>query len=227
MQLNPSSVAGRLITFEGPDGSGKTTQIKRLVADLEAQGYPVISGREPGGTAIGDEIRATLHALKHVQMDPRTEFLLYAASRAQIVAELLRPALAVGKIVLLDRFIDSTFAYQGYGRGLPMDDLQQITAFATGGLRPDLTLYFEISADAALARRQRAAAQGEELTRMDAQALDFHHRVRAGYDQLITADSARWARIDAAQPIEQVWAQVRGVVTGFLAGAAKASEPGE
>lgn len=212
----PIPARGPLITLEGPDGSGKTTQIRRLAAHLAAEGYAVLTGREPGGTAIGDEVRTILHDLRHAQMSPRAEFLLYAASRAQIVDEVLRPALAAGRVVLLDRYIDSTFAYQGYGRGLPMDAVTQITQFATGGLRPDLTLYFAISAEKALERRQRAAAQGEELTRMDAQALDFHKRVEAGYSALIAADPERWVRIDAEPAPDQVAEAVLTAVRDFL-----------
>jgi dTMP kinase len=193
--------APRFITFEGPDGGGKTTQIQLLAQTLRERGHTVVTGREPGGTAIGDQIRAILHALKNEGMDFRAEFLLYSASRAQVVAEVIRPALAAGKLVILDRFIDSTFAYQGYGRGLDLQTLQLITGFATGGLLPDLTFYLDIDPQMALERRQQAAAQGAEWTRMDAQALDFHHRVRAGYEQLIAAHPDRWVRVDASQAL--------------------------
>ena len=134
------------ITFEGPDGSGKTTQMRMLVPILEAQGREVVRTREPGGTDIGDQIRSVFMNMKNKSMDPRTEILLFCASRAQLVEELIRPSLAAGKLVLCDRYADSTMAYQGYGHGLDREDLTRLLAFATGGLKPDLTLLFDISA---------------------------------------------------------------------------------
>ncbi len=201
------------ISLEGPDGSGKTTQIALLAEYLRAQGYTVILGREPGGTAIGDQIREILHNLKNAGIDPHTEFLLYAASRAQVVHELIRPHLAQGHIVLADRYIDSTFAYQGYGRGLDLDALRRITTFATGGLLPDCTFYLDLDAAQALERRQVAALHGAEWTRMDAETLDFHRRVRDGYTQLIAADPSRWVQIDAAQEVAAIQAQMRAALT--------------
>jgi dTMP kinase len=205
---------GTLITFEGPDGSGKSTQIRMTAEYLRGHGREVVTGREPGGTAIGDQIRAILHELKNDNMDFRAEFLLYAASRAQIVHEVIRPALERGQVVLLDRFIDSTFAYQGYGRGLDMPTLQQITSFATGGLVPDHTIYLDIDPDTGLQRRQANA--GTEWTRMDAQALDFHARVREGYRHLIAADPSRWLVVDGGADVETVQAAIRGGVRGWL-----------
>jgi dTMP kinase len=192
------------ITFEGPDGSGKTTQARLLAATLQEQSYNVHLTREPGGTAIGDQIRQVVHSLKNMEMHPHTEVLLYIASRAQLVNQVIRPKLAEGTIVICDRYADSTLAYQGYGHGLDLDSLKAIIHFATGGLQPDLTLYFSISAEAGLARRQQAAAQGEEFNRLDAYALAFHERVRAGYEQLIAQQADRWVRIEAEQAIEQV-----------------------
>ncbi|MCK4450849.1 MAG: dTMP kinase, partial [Anaerolineae bacterium] len=133
------------ITLEGPDGSGKTTQIRLLAEWLREQDYEVVLTREPGGTDIGDQIRVVLHDPRNTAMDARTEILLYSASRAQHVAQRIRPALAAGKIVISDRYADSTLAYQGYGRGLNLETLRTITAFATGGLMPDLTLYLDIT----------------------------------------------------------------------------------
>ncbi len=204
------------ISFEGPDGSGKTTQIALLAEYLRAAGRIVVVGREPGGTAIGDQIREVLHTLKNENMDTRAEFLLYAASRAQIVHEMIRPALAVGHIVICDRFIDSTFAYQGYGRRLDLDALRQITTFATGGLRPDCTIYLDIDPAAALERRQRASHAGAEWNRLDAAGLDFHERVRAGYELLIAADPDRWLRINGDAESDTVQAQIRGALADRL-----------
>ena len=143
------------ITFEGPDGCGKTTQIDLLEKYLIQQGYSVFRTREPGGTHIGEQIRDVLHNRENTDMTCEAEILLYSASRAQLVQEKIKPALEEGTIVISDRFFDSTLAYQGYGRGLDLDDLRQITAFATGGLRPDLTVYLEIEPEEGLRRRQR------------------------------------------------------------------------
>lgn len=204
------------ITFEGPDGSGKTTQIERLAAYLRAAGHTLYHTREPGGTPIGDQVRDVLHDLRNAGMDPRAELLLYAASRAQLVAQELRPRLAAGEIVICDRYADSTLAYQGYGHGLDLDTVRRILAFATGGLTPDLTLYLDIRAEDGLARRQQAADDGAEWNRMDALALDFHQRVRAGYLDLIAQDPARWVRIDASGDRATIQAAIRAAVAARL-----------
>lgn len=201
------------ITFEGPDGSGKTTQIRLLAEWLCEQGRKVVLTREPGGTEISDQIRQVLHDLRNAAMDARTEILLYSASRAQHVAQLIRPALAAGKIVISDRYADSTMAYQGYGRQLDRKALRMITAFATGGLVPDLTLYFDIAPEEGLRRRQ---VGGDEWNRLDAETTDFHQRARAGYLELIRQEPERWVVIDANRPQEEIQAKVRAVVQGRL-----------
>ncbi len=205
------------ITFEGPDGSGKTTQIAPLVAFLRAQGHTVFETREPGGTHIGDQIRAVLHDLSNREMHPHTEILLYAASRAQLVAQEIRPRLARGEIVVCDRYADSTLAYQGHGHGLDLPTLRTILQFATGGLKPDLTLYLDISAEDGLKRRQHAAEDGDEWNRMDAQSIAFHRRVRAGYLALAREEPERWVCIEAMQPRETIQAQIQAIVTARLA----------
>ncbi len=197
------------ITFEGPDGSGKTTQIRLLAEWLREQGCEVVLTREPGGTEIGDQIRAVLHDPYNTAMSARAEILLYSASRAQHVAQLIRPSLAADKIVISDRYYDSTLAYQGYGRGLDLKMLRAITAFATGGLAPDLTLYLDVTPEEGLQRRRLG---GDEWNRLDAEALEFHQRVRAGYLELVKQETERWAVIDAARSVEEVQIDVKAQV---------------
>ena len=197
------------ITFEGPEGSGKTTQIRLLAAYLRACGHDVVTAREPGGTPIGDQIRACLHDTANTAMSPTAEVLLYSASRAQLVAEVIRPALAAGRVVLCDRYADSTMAYQGYGRGLDRSMLATLTAIATGGLSPDLTLLLDLDVARGLTRRRD---EGEEMNRLDLEAVEFHNRVRAGYLALAAAEPARWQRIDADAPVADVQLAIRQVV---------------
>lgn len=197
------------ITLEGPDGSGKTTQARRLAEWLREEGGDVVLTREPGGTGIGEQIRTVLHDPCNTAMDARTEILLYSASRAQHVAQVIRPALAAGKIVVSDRYADSTLAYQGYGRGLDLETLRAITAFATGGLMPDLTLYLDLVPEVGLQRRRSGKG---EWNRLDAETLEFHRRVRAGYLELAGQEPTRWAVIDADCPPEEVQAQIRSAV---------------
>jgi dTMP kinase len=201
------------ITFEGPDGSGKTTQAHLLAEWLRDQGCDVLLTREPGGTRIGDQIRDVLHNSKNQTMEARTEFLLYSASRAQHVSQIILPSLAAAKVVISDRYADSSLAYQGYGRGLDLKRLQGVTAFATWGVEPDLTVYLDIAPGQGL---QRRFSSGEEWNRMDAETLAFHQRVRSGYLELISADPDRWEVIEANRSVEEVQADVRGVVGARL-----------
>ena len=194
------------ITFEGTEGSGKTTQIKETYAALREKGYEVLLTREPGGTPIGDQIRTILlDNLENKEMQPRTELLLFCASRAQIVGELIRPTLAKGWIVLCDRYADSTLAYQGYGHGLPVDDLKQILQFATGGLYPDLTVYLDITPEKGLERRRRGTIfNNEDWNRLDDMEIAFHHKVYDGYQEIIQQDPKRFLRINSDQTPEAV-----------------------
>lgn len=201
------------ITFEGPDGSGKTTQLKKLVPVLEAAGLDVIRTREPGGTDIGDQIRSVIMNMKNKSMHPRAEILLFCASRAQLVEELIRPSLAAGKIILCDRYADSTMAYQGYGHGLDRQILTQLLDFATGGLKPDLTLLFDIPAETGLRRR---LSNHEEWNRMDDYALKFHERVRKGYLEMAAAEPDRWVVINADRDPEDIHKEVVSVLMGRL-----------
>jgi dTMP kinase len=197
------------VTFEGPDGCGKSTQIARLAETLRREGCDVLATREPGGTLIGDQIRAVLHALDNDAMRPTTEFLLYCASRAQLVNDVIRPHLDRGGVVLSDRYADSSLAYQGYGRGLNLDRVRAILNFATGGLRPDLTLLLDVDAEEGL--RRRKGGDGE-WNRLDREALDFHRRVREGYLALARADPERWVVIDAGRSVEKVQEDIRSEV---------------
>ena len=200
------------VTLEGPDGGGKSTQASRLVDYLQGCGLNVLLTREPGGTLIGDQIRRTLMDLGNTGMHPRTEILLFSASRAQIVHQVIRPHLESGGIVVCDRFYDSTLAYQGYGHGLDLQALHAITAFATGGLRPDLTLLLDLPAEDGLRRRKR----GGQWNRLDAYDLAFHQRVRQGYFALADAEPERWVRVDATQPLDAVHAAIREAVDARL-----------
>lgn len=189
------------ITFEGPDGSGKTTQVKRIGRKLIEKGFDIVYTREPGGTEISNQVREILMNMKNKQMCPRTEILLFCAARAQLVEEVIRPALQSGKIVISDRYADSTLAYQGYGHGFEQETLKQLLNFTTGNLWPDLTFLLDISAEKGLRRR---ISNQEEWNRMDDYQLAFHERVRNGYHQLAAADPQRWEMIDADQSEEAV-----------------------
>ena len=197
------------VTFEGSEGSGKSTQIGQLTSHLRALGFSVLTTREPGGTNIGEQVRVCLHDVANRDMTPEAEVLLYSASRAQLVEEVIRPALEEGSIVLSDRYADSTLAYQGYGRGQDISALSNITRFATGGLKPDLTLFLDINVSAGLERR---TAGGQEMNRMDLQTIAFYERVRQGYLEMVAEEPERWVIIDANRPVDEVQAEIRLVV---------------
>ncbi len=202
------------VTFEGSEGSGKSTQIMLLANYLRRKGYGVTTTREPGGTLIGEQVRGCLHDVANKEMTPAAEVLLYSASRAQLVKEVIRPALADRNVVLSDRYADSTLAYQGYGRLLDLDTLATITHFATGGLTPDLTLFLDVEVEKGLLRRSEG---GEEMNRMDLQALAFYKRVREGYLEMVAADPNRWVIVDANRVVEDIQEDVRWHVESRLA----------
>ncbi len=197
------------VTFEGPEGSGKSTQARLLAAYLRECGEDVLLTREPGGTSIGDQIRTVIHSHENTAMLPVSELFLYNAARAQIVSEVIRPALAQGKLVLSDRYADSTIAYQGYGHRLDLDAVRQVTQLATGGLVPDVTFLIDISVEEGLARRKDGVKRGEEFNRMDALSREFYERVRAGYLELMRAEPGRWIRIDGAPEMQVVQNELR------------------
>ena len=201
------------ITFEGPDGSGKTTQARMLAEYLESQGKPVLLTREPGGTVISEQIRDVVLSTRNQSIQHETEALLFSAARAQIVAELIRPALAAGKIVVCDRYADSTLAYQGYGLGLDLDALRAITRFATGGLVPDVTFYIDVLAEIGLTRRHRG-----ETNRLDQKDLAYHARVREGFLKMAKEEPQRWIVIDGTPPVDQVQQAIRQKLAEKLEG---------
>lgn len=186
---------GQFITFEGPEGSGKSTQIHLLAEALQARGLRVLATREPGGTRIGNRIRAVVLDQAYTEMSPRAETLLYNAARAQIVDEVIQPALARGMHVLCDRYADSTLAYQGYGHNQSLDDLRRLGAYATGGLTPDLTVYLDIDPERGLQRKE--AGDATEWNRFEQRELDYHRAVHAGYLALARAEPDRWQVVDA------------------------------
>ncbi len=205
------------ITFEGPEGSGKSTQVRLLVEWLRERGYQVLSTREPGGTAIGDAVRRVLLDVRHTEMRPQTEVFLFSAARAQLVDEVIRPFLAQGGVVVSDRYVDSTLAYQGYGRGLDVDLLRQISEFAIGGLWPDLTIYLDVPVEEGLRRkRQTSLLGGEELNRLDMEELKFHHKVVEGYRELMKAEPSRWRVVDGTRSPEAVRDEIRRIVSERL-----------
>ncbi|HUH96770.1 MAG TPA: dTMP kinase [Anaerolineales bacterium] len=201
------------ITLEGPEGSGKTSHIKPLTEWLTAQGRRVCATREPGGTEIGEQIRAVIHDLKNTEMHPRTETLLYQAARAQIVQQVIRPKLAEGTIVISDRYSDSTVAYQGYGHQQNLDEVRLLVKYATGGLTPDLTLLLDIAVEAGLKRKTQNAS---EWNRLDAYDMNFHRRVRAGYLEMARGEPTRWVTVDASQNWDEVQEELRKAIKSRL-----------
>lgn len=198
---------GLFITLEGGEGSGKTSVIHELGKELEAHGIPYITTREPGGIKIAEKIRETILNPAHTEMDGRTEALLYAAARAQHLAEKVEPALANGITVLCDRFIDSSLAYQGYARGLGINEVLSINLFATAGRFPDLTYYLDIEPEVGLSRI--AAGEGREINRLDLEDLSFHYKVKEGYEVVKSMYPERIRSVDASGTREEVAALIR------------------
>ncbi|AEB77143.1 thymidylate kinase [Clostridium botulinum] len=198
---------GVFITLEGPDGSGKTTIVKMIEKYLKENNVDYISTREPGGINISEQIREIILDTKNTEMDARTEALLYVASRRQHLAERVIPALKLGKIVICDRFIDSSLAYQGYARGIGIDEVMSINEFAIDGYMPNLTLYLDIEPEIGLKRISQNHKR--EVNRLDLEKLDFHKKVREGYFKVLEKYPNRIKKINANQPIDKVFEDVK------------------
>ncbi len=204
---------GLFITFEGTDGAGKTTQIQRLSADLRQAGHDICLTREPGGTPISEQIRDMLLNPDHGEMAATTELLLYAASRAQHVSEVIKPALEAGKIVISSRFADAMVVYQGYGRGLDLERINRLNRIATDGVTPNVTLVLDLPVEIGLQRAQKSRGG---LDRLEREKIEFHQRLRDGYRALAQQETQRLKIIDAQASPEQVYAQIKAAIQPLL-----------
>jgi dTMP kinase len=200
------NLGGKFIVFEGPDGSGKTTQFRRLINTCQRASMPVCEVREPGGTLVGGDIRRILLDPAHTAMSLRCEMLLYMASRAQLVEQVIRPALTRGEAVIADRFFPSTLAYQGAAGGLPRDEIMSVAKVALHGLRPDLILVFDVDEATAASRLNPL------LDRMESKGREFHRKVRQGYLDQVAASPELYRKVDASLPEDQVWTSVVAVL---------------
>jgi dTMP kinase len=208
-------LAGKFITFEGIDGSGKSTQLRMLVSYLRQKGTDIVSTQEPGGTPLGKRLRAAFLETEEV-VAPISELLLFAADRAQHVELLIKPSLEEGRLVISDRYADATFAYQGAGRGFDETVVNEVIQLATGGLKPHLTLFFDITVDTAIRRMNEHKGDERVQNRMDRETTEFYDRVRAAYLGIAKLEPARFRIIDANGSIDEVHRQVLDIVDRFL-----------
>ena len=209
MGAGSSSARGRFITFEGGEGCGKSTQVERLRKALEAEGIDVVPVREPGGTWLSEEIRRLIKDQYEDAPCDRAELLLFLAARAQLVRNVIRPALEAGKWVVSDRFSDSTIAYQGYGRGLSLDVIRTANDFAYGGLRPDLTILLDVLPEVSASRRRlRESATSASADRIERESGEFHERIRRGFAELAAAEPSRIVTVDANGSPDAVWGEI-------------------
>lgn len=209
---------GAFLVFEGPEGGGKSSQARALTTRLADAGYPVVFTREPGGTMLGDAIRQILLPATPVAISPRSEALLYSASRSQLVEEVIRPALGLGQVVVSDRFSYSTIAYQGYGRKLGVEPVASVVRFATDDLQPDLVILLDLDPRLGLERKRGdyLAGSTEEWNRFEEEELAFHQRVRRGYLDLAEADPDRWLVLDASLPFRTLQDRIMEAVSSLL-----------
>lgn len=207
-------LTGLFITLEGGEGSGKSTQVRSLTRRLQTRNVPVTAVREPGGTPLGNRLRRLLK-FSPVPLTPEAELLLFNASRAQLVTDVIRPALEKGEVVLCDRFTDSTIVYQGYGRGVPMERVEAVNKAATGGLVPDLTMFLDLSPEEGMRRRSTTRDRFEQGFEQR-EITDFHQRVRQGYLELASKEPERWlildARLSPPQVARLIWQKVEPLV---------------
>lgn len=207
-------MSGLFITFEGPEGAGKTTILQAAADQLTKNGHSVLATREPGGIEISERIREVILNPSHTAMDPKTEALLYAAARRQHLVEKVKPALEEGKIVLCDRFIDSSLAYQGYARGLGIDEVFSVNQFAIGSLMPNVTIYFDIDPEEGIKRIDLNDAR--EKNRLDLEKLHFHQLVQKGYEEVMNRFPGRFRIVDASQSVELVLKRVNNIIEEAL-----------
>ena len=201
---------GILISLEGPDGAGKTTVLKEILPEIQKMKREIVPTREPGGVRVAEEIRQIILDPKNTEIDSKTELMLFAAARRLHMQEKMLPALQAGKVVIVDRFIDSSVAYQGYGRDLGVEVVDWLNYFATDGLKPDLTLYFDVDTDVALERIMKNRA--DEVNRLDLERAEMHRKVREGYLEIVAKEPERFVKIDASQPLEEVVADTLSVL---------------
>ena len=203
---------GLFITTEGTDGSGKTTQIKLIESYLKEKGFEVVVTREPGGTVIGEKIRSIILDTENSDMSYITEMMLYASARAQLVNELIKPSLAVGKVVICDRFIDSSYVYQGFGRNIDIELIERVNNIALDGVRPDITLFFDIEPEVALRRR----IQSTGADRIEQEAMDFHKKVYSGYKKLVSMYPDRIKTIESNRSIQEIFVDAKEQIDRIL-----------
>ncbi|CAI2678528.1 Thymidylate kinase [Apilactobacillus kunkeei] len=209
-------MAGKFITFEGTDGAGKTTILNMVLDYLkEEMGDKLVTSREPGGNPIAESIREVILDRKNVDMDKRTEALLYAAARRQNIEQTVKPAIADNKLVICDRYLDSSIAYQGGGREIGEDSINEMNQFATEGFLPDLTIYFNLPVEEGLKRIAKNRAE-DEVDRLDVETIDFHNRVHAAYQRLAKANPERIKSVDATQSIDVVYQNVLEILQPYL-----------
>lgn len=208
-------MSGKFITFEGIDGSGKSTQLRMLASELRVRGFEVLTTMEPGGTPLGRRLRAAFLETEE-NVAPLAELLLFAADRAQHVNFLIKPALAEGKIVISDRYADATFAYQGAGRGFSEETVNAVIKLATDGLKPDLTLFFDVPVEKAIMRTNARTDEETQKNRMDSETIEFYERVRTAYLGIAEREPERFIIIDGDSSVGEIKAEILPIITDFL-----------